>query len=50
MAVEQALVAAKQPLEGELISPLSGFDEGTVLHSRTERDERYTSAPVCIAT
>jgi hypothetical protein len=48
--VEQALVAAKQPLECELISSLSGFDEGTVLHSRTESGEPAISAPVCIAT
>ena len=32
VGVEQALVAAQQPLEGELVSSLGGFNEGTVVH------------------
>jgi hypothetical protein len=35
MGVEQALVAAKQPIEGELVSSLGGFDECAVFHSWT---------------
>ena len=50
VGVERALVAAKQPLEGELVSSLSGFDEGTVFHSWTGSGDPVTSAPVCIAT
>jgi hypothetical protein len=50
VGVEQALVAAKQALEGELVSALRGLDQGSVFHSWTRSGEPGTSAPVCIAT
>jgi hypothetical protein len=50
VGLEQALVAAKQPLEGELVSTPSGCNEGSVLHAWTESGGPVTTTPVCIAT